>query len=75
MNKTLLALGLAVILVAPAALARDAATTASRPQLGSFGIDLGNRDLSVKPGDDFDRYANGRWFDNYQLRDYDTRFG
>jgi putative endopeptidase len=45
------------------------------PQLGSFGIALDNRDLSVKPGDDFDRYANGRWFDGYQLRDYDTRYG
>ncbi len=71
MNKTLLALGLALVFAAPAAFAGDTA----KPQLGSFGIDLGNRDLSVKPGDDFDRYANGRWFDNYQLRDYDTRFG
>ncbi len=75
MNKTLLALGLALVFAAPAAFAGDTASHAARPQLGSFGIDLGNRDLSVKPGDDFDRYANGRWFDNYQLRDYDTRFG
>jgi putative endopeptidase len=75
MNKTLLALGLALVFAAPAAFAGDTAGTAAKPQLGSFGIDLGNRDLSVKPGDDFDRYANGRWFDNYQLRDYDTRFG
>ena len=75
MNKTLLALGLALVFAAPAAFAGDAAGTAAMPQLGSFGIDLGNRDVSVKPGDDFDRYANGRWFDTYQLRDYDTRFG
>ncbi len=75
MNKTLLALGLALVFVAPAAFAGDAANQAAKPQLGSFGIDLGNRDLSVKPGDDFDRYANGHWFDNYQMRDYDTRFG
>ena len=75
MNKTLLALGLALAFAAPAAFAGDTAGTVAKPQLGSFGIDLGNRDLSVKPGDDFDRYANGRWFDNYQLRDYDTRFG
>ena len=75
MNKTLLALGLALVFAAPAAFAGDAAGTAAKPQLGSFGIDLGNRDVSVKPGDDFDRYANGRWFDTYQLRDYDTRFG
>lgn len=75
MNKTLLALGLALVFAAPAAFAGDATSAAAKPQLGSFGIDLGNRDLSVKPGDDFDRYANGRWFDSYQLRDYDTRFG
>ncbi len=73
MNKTLLALGLALAFAAPAGFAADGADAA--PQLGSFGVDLGNRDLSVKPGDDFDRYANGRWFDGYQLRDYDTRFG
>lgn len=71
MNKTLLCLGLALVLVAPAAFAKDTV----KPQLGSFGIALDNRDLSVKPGDDFDRYANGRWFDTYQLRDYDTRYG
>ncbi len=65
------AFGLALALVAPIGFAADAVA----PQLGRFGIDLDNRDLSVKPGDDFDRYANGRWFDGYQLRDYDTRYG
>ncbi len=65
------ALGLALAIAAPATFANDAAA----PQLGSFGIALDNRDLSVKPGDDFDRYANGRWFDTYQMRDYDTRYG
>ncbi|WP_062770738.1 M13 family metallopeptidase [Sphingopyxis terrae] len=29
---------------------------------GSWGVDLGARDPSVKPGDDFDKYANGAWF-------------
>ncbi|MFC0104054.1 M13 family metallopeptidase [Sphingopyxis terrae] len=29
---------------------------------GSWGVDLGARDMSVKPGDDFDKYANGGWF-------------
>jgi predicted metalloendopeptidase len=71
MNKTLLSLGLALALAAPAILAGDAA----KPELGSFGIELQNRDTSVKPGDDFDRYANGSWFDGYQLKDYETRYG
>ena len=29
---------------------------------GKWGVDLDARDPSVKPGDDFDRYANGGWF-------------
>jgi putative endopeptidase len=69
-NPLGLALGLVLALAAPAALAADA-----QPQLGSFGVDLGNRDTSVKPGDDFDRYANGAWFNGYTLKDYETRYG
>lgn len=29
---------------------------------GTWGVDLGARDPNVKPGDDFDKYANGGWF-------------
>ncbi|HKX87738.1 MAG TPA: M13 family metallopeptidase, partial [Sphingopyxis sp.] len=29
---------------------------------GKWGVDLDARDPSVKPGDDFDKYANGGWF-------------
>jgi len=32
-------------------------------QIGDFGIDLTARDLSAKPGDDFERYASGSWMD------------
>jgi putative endopeptidase len=28
---------------------------------GSWGVDLTARDMAVKPGDDFDNYANGGW--------------
>ena len=68
---TALNVALSLALASASAFASDSAS----PQLGSFGIALDNRDLSAKPGDDFDRYANGRWFDGYQLRDYDTRYG
>ena len=40
---------------------------AATPELGTFGIDLSHQDLSVKPGDDFFRYANGNWLDTYEL--------
>ena len=65
-------LALALTLLANGAQAAD---PAKAPALGSFGIDLGNRDTSVKPGDDFNRYANGHWQDTYQLKDYESSYG
>ncbi|MEZ5996719.1 MAG: M13 family metallopeptidase [Hyphomonadaceae bacterium] len=32
-----------------------------RPRFGSFGVDLASRDLSVRPGDDFNLYCSGSW--------------
>jgi putative endopeptidase len=29
--------------------------------IGGWGVDLSGRDLAIKPGDDFDAYANGAW--------------
>jgi len=37
------------------------------PELGGFGIDTSSRDDSVRPGDDFFRFANGVWLDNFEL--------
>jgi putative endopeptidase len=71
MRKSLLSLSLSLALLGTA----FAADAPSKPELGSFGIELGNRDLKVKPGDDFDRYANGTWKDTYQLKDYQSDFG
>ena len=55
-------------LTAVPAVAQPAATAAatSQPQtmrFGTWGVDLSTRDLSVKPGDDFQRYAAGTWMD------------
>src|SRR5579859_6885794 len=33
----------------------------SKPQYGAWGFDLTAMDRGVKPGDDFNRYANGAW--------------
>ena len=38
-----------------------------KPQFGSFGIDLTARNTTVKPGDDFFAFANGAWFDKFQI--------
>ena len=34
---------------------------------GTWGVDLSTRDLSVKPGDDFQRYAAGKWMDETDI--------
>jgi putative endopeptidase len=38
------------------------ATATAHPKFGTWGVDLSSRDLSVKPGDDFQKYASGTWF-------------
>jgi putative endopeptidase len=43
--------------------------------IGAWGVDLAARDLNVKPGDDFFRYANGTWLANTPIPDDRTRWG
>ncbi len=43
------------------------AKSATKPQLGSFGVDLTAMDTSVAPGDDFYRYVNGKWQDRTEI--------
>ncbi len=51
---------------APAETAAGASSVPG-PELGAFGIDLSSRDASVRPGDDFFRFANGLWLDSFEL--------
>ncbi|MCH8615944.1 M13 family metallopeptidase [Sphingomonas sp. SM33] len=47
-----------------------AAATGSQPQVvryGTWGVDIATRDTSVKPGDDFQRYASGKWMDENEI--------
>jgi putative endopeptidase len=34
---------------------------------GAYGLDLAGRDTTAKPGDDFNRYANGRYLDDLKI--------
>src|SRR6478672_4481804 len=34
---------------------------------GTWGVDISTRDLSVNPGDDFQRYAAGKWLDANEI--------
>ena len=47
-----------LFLTLPAALIAE---PAGKPHYGSWGVDLGDMDPSVKPGDDFFRYVEGHW--------------
>ena len=53
--------GTAPLLAQPDAAAPTAPATAAKTRYGSFGVDLEGRDLAVRPGDDFFRYANSAW--------------
>jgi len=44
-----------------AAAISGAALAAEKPMYGAWGVDLTSRDLAVKPGNDFNKYANGGW--------------
>ena len=47
-------------LVGPGAAAQEV-------QFGTWGVDIATRDLSVNPGDDFQRYAAGKWMDENDI--------
>lgn len=58
MKKSLLSLSLCLGL---ATVGTAQANPNAKPALGTWGVELQDRDLKAKPGDDFDRYANGVW--------------
>jgi putative endopeptidase len=49
--------------------------TEAKAELGSFGIELDVRDLSVEPGDDFFRHAGGKWLKEFEIPADRTNFG
>ena len=78
-RKILLAAGAAAALAfaaqaAAAADAPDAASLAS-PKYGTWGFDMSGMDRSVKPGDDFFKFANGKWAERTEIPSDRTRFG
>jgi len=47
----------------------------SAPQIAPWGFDLAGRDLTVKPGDDFNAYANGTYLRTTEIPADKARFG
>ena len=72
---------LATLLASPAAHANEPAATvtpaaaAPAARFGAWGIDLAGMDRSVKPGDDFFRFVNGKWADTTPIPPDRTRYG
>ncbi|HEX8483123.1 MAG TPA: M13 family metallopeptidase [Allosphingosinicella sp.] len=70
-NLKILAASAAALAIAaasvPAPLAAQAKQAAAPLKFGSWGVDLGARDLSVKPGDSFFDHANGGWYKATQI--------
>ena len=73
--KFLLVLGATTLLVACGAEQAAAPPASPKPTFGSFGIDLTAMDTSVKPGDDFYRYVNGRWVSSFTMPADKARYG
>ena len=53
----------------------ESASASGPAAIGSFGLDVAGRDLSVRPGDDFFRYSGGAWMQATRMPSDKTRFG
>jgi putative endopeptidase len=60
---------------AVAADAPGAAPSLASPKYGTWGYDLSGMDRSVKPGDDFFKFANGKWAERTAIPSDRTRYG
>ncbi|MDN8963445.1 hypothetical protein Q0P11_14365, partial [Staphylococcus aureus] len=52
-----------------------AAAAPAKAAIGTFGVDTANMDTSVKPGDDFYKYVNGKWLAEYKMPADKARYG
>jgi len=61
--------------LAEGAAAADAPTSLESPRYGTWGFDITGMDTSVKPGDDFYKFANGTWDAKTEIPADRTRYG
>jgi putative endopeptidase len=57
------------------AVSAQAAAASPAPSYGTWGFDLTGRDMSVKPGDDFEGYANGTYLKTMSIPPDQSRWG
>ena len=58
---------LAIPFAASQVTAQAAAAVSGKAVLGAWGIDLSGQDTTVKPGDDYFRFASGKWEDKTEI--------
>ncbi|MGA0607954.1 M13 family metallopeptidase [Phenylobacterium sp. VNQ135] len=63
------------LLFADTPAASGAATSLESPKYGTWGFDLSGMDRSVKPGDDFFKFANGAWDKTTEIPSDRVRWG
>ena len=73
MNATMKTSKLALILAASTVIGWSA--TARADTIGAWGFDLAGRDTAVKPGDDFNAYANGTYVKALKIPADRSRYG
>ena len=72
--KTKIKMAFGVLLVS--ALISSCGTEAKKEvEIKEKAVDIANMDQSVKPGDDFNQYANGGWIKNNPVPDDKTQYG
>ncbi len=61
------ALALLAVPFAQSQLAAEVAAAAGKAAIGAWGVDISGGDTSVKPGDDYFRFASGKWDDATEI--------
>ena len=78
LRRFLPAVSLVVAIALPAVVQAEdktAAPSTAAKRYGTWGIDLEGMDPTVKPGDDFFRYVNGKWVASTQIPPDKSRYG
>jgi putative endopeptidase len=70
-----IALSLSTVVFAADTAKTDTANPTATPHYGTWGVDLEGMDRSVKPGDDFFKFVNGKWAASTQIPADKTSYG
>jgi predicted metalloendopeptidase len=62
-----LALSALIVVAVPVTEANEPGDRSGNPKMGTWGVDLDGRDLTHRPQDDFFRYSNGAWLDEFEI--------